>query len=128
MQKSDEQGQNVDQISTMQSSSFMKQNSSLSKSKKWPTSPPSSPSTIHRHISETTKSQTTDVNFDAQTEYVDEEGDEAWESESVSIDEGQDRPRANVSVKDRINKARARLRRLDSQNPQSPKTPQHRQL
>ncbi|XP_058762535.1 putative HVA22-like protein g [Vicia villosa] len=125
--KSDEQGQNVEQISTMQSS-FMKQNSSLSKSKKWPTSPPSSPSIINRHISETTKSQTAHVNVDAQTEYVDEEGDEAWETESVSIDEAQDEPRASVSVKDRINRARARLRRLDTQNPRTPKTPQRRQL
>lgn len=106
----------------------MKQNSSLSKSKKWPTSPPSSPGIIHRHISETTKSQTTHVNVDAQTEYVDEDGDEAWETESVSIDQGQDEPRASVSVKDRINRARARLRRLDTQNPRTPKTPQRRQL
>jgi hypothetical protein len=126
LQKSEEQLQNGQEKPTMQSS-FMKQNSSLSKSKKWPTSPPSSPSTInYRHISEAPKSQTVRANIvDAQTEYMDEVEDEAWDPEPNSTDDGQDEPR--VSVKDRINRARARLRKLDSQNPRTPKTPQRRQ-
>ena len=64
------------------------------------TSPPSS----------TPKSRTEHVNV----------GDEAWE------DEGEDEQRE--SVKDRINRARVRLRQLDTknQNPRTPKTP-HRQ-
>lgn len=127
MQKNEEQGQNGEQTSTMQSS-FMKQNSSLSKSKKWPTSPPASPSTIiNRHTSATQKSQTTHVNVvEAQSEYYEEEED-TWESNK---DEGQeqDESRVSVSVKDRINRARARLRRLDTQNPRTPKTPQRQQL
>ncbi|PNX66308.1 hypothetical protein L195_g055015 [Trifolium pratense] len=87
----------------------MKQNSSLSKSKKWEISPPSSPSTINRHRSETPKSRAARANVvDAETEYMDE-----------VEDDGQD----DVSVKERINRARARLRKLDSQNPRSPKTP-----
>ncbi|GAU39116.1 hypothetical protein TSUD_22940 [Trifolium subterraneum] len=101
--KSEEQGQEKPTVQ----SSFMKQNSSLSKSKKWAESPPSSPSTIHRRRPETPKSQ---------SEYVEDE---------VSTDDGQDE--ANVSVSDRINRARARLRKLDSESPRSPKTPQHRQ-
>ncbi|WJX11446.1 hypothetical protein P8452_02061 [Trifolium repens] len=122
--KSEEQLQNGQEKPTMQSS-FMKQNSSLSKSKKWPTSP-SSPSTINRHISEAPKSHTVRANVvDAQTEYMDEVEDEAWDPEPNSTDDGQDEPR--VSVKDRINRARARLRKLDSQNPRTPKTPQRRQ-
>jgi hypothetical protein len=125
LQKSEEQLQNGQEKPTMQSS-FMKQNSSLSKSKKWPTSPPSSPSTINRHISEAPKSHTVRANVvDAQTEYMDEVEDEAWDPEPNSTDDGQDEPR--VSVKDRINRARARLRKLDSQNPRTPKTPQRRQ-
>ncbi|XP_027363258.1 putative HVA22-like protein g [Abrus precatorius] len=98
------------QTQTQTQTSLMKQSSSLSKSKKWPPSPPSSPSiaTIHRKISETQKSQT--------------EEEEAWEPEPVTID-GE-----AVSVRERINSARARLRRIDTQNPRSPRsprTPQH---
>ena len=102
--KSEEPVQNGQEKSTVQSS-FMKQNSSLSKSKKWEISPPSSPSTINRHRSETPKSRAARANVvDAETEYMDE-----------VEDDGQD----DVSVKERINRARARLRKLDSQNPRS---------
>jgi len=91
----------------------MKQNSSLTKSKKWPTSPPSTPITAQVNV------------VDAKSEYVDEEEDEEWEPEPNTAEEGRDAQR--VSVRDRINRARARLRKLDSQNPRTPKTPQRRQ-
>lgn len=110
MQKSEEQGENAP---TMKSS-FMKQNSSLTKSKKWPTSPPSTPTTAQVNV------------VDAKAEYVDEEEDEEWDPEPITAEEGKDGQR--VSVRDRINRARARLRKLDSQNPRTPpKTPQRRQ-
>lgn len=111
-------------MTSIQSSFQMKQNSTLSKSKKWPTSPPSSPSSAvhrHTHTPEIPKTQTTEVNVDSQTEVWKEEEEEAWDPEPVTIEEGQKDSR--VSVKDRINRARARLRKLDSQNPQTPRTP-----
>lgn len=108
-QKSEEQGENAP---TMKAS-FMKQNSTLTKSKKWPTSPPSTPTTAQVNV------------VDAKTEYVDEEEDEEWDPEPTTAEEGKDGQR--VSVRDRINRARARLRKLDSQNPRTPKTPQRRQ-
>ncbi|XP_061348673.1 putative HVA22-like protein g [Gastrolobium bilobum] len=97
-QKNDIQDQSAPpQMASKQSSFQMKQNSSLSRSKKWPPSSPSTPNhTIHRNISETPTSF--------------EEEDEAYEPEPVTMDEGQDDER--VSVKDKINRARARLRRF----------------
>ncbi|XLU46896.1 putative HVA22-like protein g isoform X1 [Arachis ipaensis] len=82
----------------------LKQIPSLSKTKKWPPSPPSSPSAttiIHRG---TPKSR-------ANNTEVDDEG------ESFGMDD--------TSVRERINKARARLRRLEGsqQSPRTPRTP-----
>ncbi|CAL0317020.1 unnamed protein product [Lupinus luteus] len=111
--------------SMQQSSSFkLKQSSSISKSKKWPPSPPSSPS-IHRNISETPKSRIVEVDLDFQTEYS-EEDEAILEPEPVTIDEGQDV--SHVNVKDRINRARARLRKIDSQNSRTPRTPQRKDM
>ncbi|KAG5052470.1 hypothetical protein AAZX31_02G185500 [Glycine max] len=63
----DAQGQSVPQAPPNQTqSSFMKQSSTLSKSKKWPPSPPSE-------------------NQNSQTEYMDEEEEEPWEPKSVTI-------------------------------------------
>ncbi|KAL2323029.1 hypothetical protein Fmac_027408 [Flemingia macrophylla] len=83
---------------TESQASLMKQSSSLSKSKKWPPSPPATPTkaTIHRTISIPRKTKTEE---------------EACEAEPVAIE-------------DKINAARARLRSLDS-NPNSPRTPTH---
>ena len=64
--------------------------------------------------------ETVEVHHVSQTEYVDEEDEEPCQPEPVTIIDGQDQ---SVSVKDRINRARARLRRLDSQQQQSPRTP-----
>ncbi|KAJ1385789.1 TB2/DP1/HVA22-related protein [Sesbania bispinosa] len=102
-QKNEIHDQNGTEMTSKQSSFQMKQSSSLSKSKKWPPSPPSSPNSS---MEETTKSQT-------------EEEEEAWEP----IEEGEDE-QSSVSVKDRISRARARLRRLDTQNSRSPRTQQ----
>ncbi|KAG5080780.1 hypothetical protein AAZX31_02G185600 [Glycine max] len=108
-QKNDMQGQSAppQATPTQAQTSFMKQSSTLSKSKKWPPSPPSTTETV-------------EVHHVSQTESVDEEEDEPCEPEPVTIIDGQDQ---SVSVKDRINRARARLRRLDSQQQQSPSTP-----
>ncbi|XP_020203530.1 putative HVA22-like protein g [Cajanus cajan] len=88
--------------------SLMKQSSSLSKSKKWPPSPPATPTkaTIHRNISIPKKTKTVEVRGE----------EEAWDAEPVAMDD------EGASIKDKISAARARLRRLDS-NPNSPRTP-----
>ncbi|KAK7392659.1 hypothetical protein VNO78_21103 [Psophocarpus tetragonolobus] len=104
-EKSETQGENGPQAAASQAqaqaqASFMKQSSSLSKSKKW------SPA-----------SETVEVHHMAQSEY--DEDQDPWEPEPVLID-GDDE---SVSVKDRISRARARLRRLDSQQQHSPRTP-----
>lgn len=109
LQKNDMQGQSAppQAAPTQAQASFMKQSSTLSKSK-WPPSPPNA------------TTETVEVHHVSQTEYVDEEDEEPCQPEPVTIIDGQDQ---SVSVKDRINRARARLRRLDSQQQQSPRTP-----
>lgn len=70
------------------------------------------------------------VDLDSQTEYSEEEElEEAiLEPEPVTIDAA-DKEGQRVSVKDRINRARARLRRLETQNPRTPpRTPQRREM
>lgn len=68
LQKNDMQGQSAppQAAPTQAQASFMKQSSTLSKSKKWPPSPPSE-------------------NQNSQTEYMDEEEEEPWEPKSVTI-------------------------------------------
>lgn len=123
-QKNEEQGQSAPpQMTSIQSSLKMKQSSSISKSKKWPPSPPSSPgitTTIHRATTETPKPQTA---HDSQTEYSLEEEEEDGPEPITNMEE-EGHEDKSVSVKDRINKARARLRKLDTQNS---RTPQRRQ-
>lgn len=124
-QKNEVQSESAPEMPSIQSLK-MKQSSGLNKSKKWSQSPPSTPS-IRRNFSETPKSKTTQPDLDSQTEYSEEEEGEAiMEPEPVTIGEGQDVPR--VSVKDRINRARARLKKLDTQNSRTPRTPQRREL
>lgn len=127
------------EMTVKQASFQMKQNSTLSKSKKWPPSPPTSPTattnTIHRSsstISETPKSKTmhqVPVDHSSSEEYLEEE-EALMDPEPVTLDQEvkDDEQRVGVSVRDRINRARARLRRLDSsQTPKTPRTPQKRQ-
>lgn len=95
-QKKDEQGE-----STINK---MKQSPSLSKSKKWPPSPPSSPRSF----------KTVEVEYEEEEETL-FEPDEAVTNE-------------DARVRDRITRARARLRRLDSGTQQNhPRTPQRRE-
>ena len=111
LQKKDESESAPQQVpSTQPSINKMKQSPSLSRSKKWPPSPPSSPSTatIDLNVSAALKSKT---NMEDKENAMEEE----VEPEGVTMEDD--------SVRDRINKARARLRRLDSTTQQSPRTP-----
>ncbi|KAK7345265.1 hypothetical protein VNO77_15863 [Canavalia gladiata] len=121
-QKNEVQSQNGAAPASIQTqASLMKQSSTLSQSKKWPPSPPSSPmrTPVKRNISLTRKPRVEE-----------EEGDEKWDTETIKID-GADDEQQPISVKDRISLARARLRPVDAQSPRSPhspRTPQRKQV
>ncbi|XP_047148525.1 putative HVA22-like protein g [Vigna umbellata] len=89
-------------------SSFMKQSTTLSKGKNYPSN---------------NQTQTVELHNVSKSEY--KEHQQARDPQTVGVDgEGHRDDDEPVSVKDRITQARARLRRLDSQQqPQSPRTP-----
>jgi len=87
--------------------SFMKQSTTLSKGKTYP--PNNQTQTVEVHNVSKSEYQEDQQVRDPQPDTLDGEGHR---------DDGE-----AVSVKDRISQARARLRRLDSQQQQSPRTP-----
>lgn len=104
-----------------------RQNIMSGKNKKWPPSPPSSPS-IKRNTVETPKPRTVKTHLDSKTQNLqveeeEEEEEEAVKPEPMTLKEGEDE-----HTKDSLSQARARLRRLNTGSPRTPHSPQRREL
>ncbi|CAL0299435.1 unnamed protein product [Lupinus luteus] len=107
-----------------QSSTDVKQSSSISKGLNRPPSPTPS-RVIQRNISETTKSKASEVDLNYHTEYSEEEA--MLEPEPGTVYEGHDVHRVNV--KDSVSQARARLtRKIDLEKFRVSPIPQRKEL